>query len=137
MRAWQAGGLCSHGIRGIGLINGSSLLYFQNLLFSKTNVRQRSRAIGAKVPSPGERLGGRRRTVISALMGRNGPAPFQGAQESTRCRTQGVALGWPPAALSAPGNVAVFKGRLDCFSDRATEALIESHSIHSSLEAIS
>jgi hypothetical protein len=32
-------------------------------------------------------------TTVSALKGRKGPAPFQGAPESNPCQTQGVALG--------------------------------------------
>jgi hypothetical protein len=41
-------------------------------------------------------------------MGRNDPAPFQGAKRSVDSGTQGVALGYHAPALSAPEDVDLF-----------------------------
>jgi len=63
------------------------------------------RANGAKDASPEQRPGLRAYKLSSALKGRRIPAPSQGAPRRIDSETQGVALGWHPAALSAPGDV--------------------------------
>jgi len=51
----------------------------------------------------GNALGIMHNFLLFALKGRReSPAPFQGAPWLTTSDTQGVALGWYPAALSAP-----------------------------------
>jgi hypothetical protein len=60
------------------------------------------RADGAEDASPGQRPGDHSQISSSALKGRMLPAPFQGGPHYIHPETQGVALGWLPAALSAP-----------------------------------